>query len=200
MAQMSLYYPTQLETSVSLLPEQLDGNIDNHILSNLKAKVEGKATENGIELRVNRLIDYNYGMIDKANFMGTTVYKVKYECFLCSPIKDLEIVCIVDNIVKGFLIGRNGPVVVAIQFNNIDTQKFDLSGNQVIHKKTKKPIKKGDYLKTSVININNNLGEKNIVTMCKLIDFANKDDIKKFEEDQMFIVSGSTEESQKEFI
>ena len=114
MAQLNLYYQTQLETSVSLLPEQIDGNIDDHLIKNLKAKVEGKSTENGIEIRVNRLIDYNYGMIDKSNFMGTTVYKVKYECFLCSPIKDLEMICVLDNIVKGFLIGRNGPVIVAI--------------------------------------------------------------------------------------
>ena len=172
MAHLSLYYRTQLETKVSLLPEQIDGSMDNHILENVKGKIEGKSIDNGIVLKINRLINYDYGMIDKANFMGTTVFAVKYECFICSPIKDLEIICILENIVKGYLIGKNGPVIVAIQLNNIDTQKFEISGNNIISIKSKKTIEKGEYLKVSIISINNNLGEKNIVTMCKLMGLA----------------------------
>ncbi|XWV26226.1 putative DNA-directed RNA polymerase subunit [Tupanvirus soda lake] len=199
MAQISLYYRTQLDTKVSLFPEQIDGNMDDHILENLKAKIEGKSIDNGIVLRINRLISYDYGMIDKANFMGTTVFPVKYECFVCSPTKDLEIVCVLENIVKGFLIAKNGPVIIAIQFNNIDTQKFEISGNNILYTKTKKPVEKGDYLKVSIININNNLGEKNIVTMCKLLNLANKDEIQSYEQDQLLITNGS-EDDNKEFI
>lgn len=199
MAQIGLYFQTQLETKVSLLPEQINGSFDTHLMENLKAKVERKSNENGIVLKVNRLIDYNYGMIDKANFMGTTVYQVKYECFLCSPVKDLEMVCILDNIVKGFLIGRNGPVTIAVQFNNIDIQKFGINGNNITHLKSKKIIQKGDYLKVTVININNNLGEENIMTICKLINLADKDDIKRFEEDQLLITNGNVDDT-KEFI
>jgi len=199
MAQIGLYYQTQLETKVSLLSEQINGNIDNHILDNLRAKIEGKTNENGIVLKINRLIYYNYGMIDKANFMGTTVYNVKYECFLCSPVKDLEIICILDNIVKGFLIGRNGPIIVAVQFNNIDNRKFEISGNSIVHIKSKKMIEKGNHLKVSIISINNNLGEKNIVTMCKLINLADNEDIKRFDEDQILVTNG-TEDDGKEFI
>ena len=169
MAQISLYYRTQLETKVSLLQEQIDGNMDDHILENLKAKIEGKTIDNGIVLKINKLIDYSYGMIDKANFMGTTVFPVKYECFICSPTKDLEIICVLENIVKGYLIAKNGPIIVVIQFNNIDMQKFEISGNTIITK-SKVPIEKGNYLKVSIISINNNIGEKNIVTMCKLLN------------------------------
>ena len=199
MAQISLYYRTQLDTKVSLFPEQIDGNMDDHILENLKAKIEGKSIDNGIVLKINRLINYDYGMIDKVNFMSTCVFFVKYECFICSPTKDLEIVCILENIVKGFLIARNGPVIVAIQFNNIDTRRFEISGNNIIYTKTKKPIEKNDYLKVSVISINNNLGEKDIVTMCKLINLANKEEIQSYEQDQL-LVTGGNEEDNKEFI
>ena len=199
MAQISLYYRTQLDTKVSLFPEQIDGNMDDHILENLKAKIEGKSIDNGIVLKINRLINYDYGMIDKINFMSTAVFFVKYECFICSPTKDLEIVCILENIVKGFLIARNGPVIVAIQFNNIDTRRFEISGNNIIYTKTKKPIEKNDHLKVSVISINNNLGEKDIVTMCKLINLANKDEIQSYEQDQL-LVTGGNEEDNKEFI
>lgn len=199
MAQISLYYRTQLETKVSLLPEQINGNMDDHLLDNLKAKIEGKTIDNGIVLKINRLIDYNYGMIDKANLMGTTVFLVKYECFICSPTKYLEITCVLENIVKGYLIAKNGPVIVAIQFNNIDSQKFEIHDNTIILSKSKTPIKKGDYLKVSVISINNNLGEKNIVTMCKLLNIASKEEIKSFKDDQLLVANGSVDDN-KEFI
>ena len=63
----------------------------------------------------------------------------------------------------------------------------------------KKAIQKGDYLKISVINVNNNLGEKNIVTMCKLVEFADKDDIKQYEED-LALVANESLSDQQEFI
>lgn len=199
MTETNLYYRTQLETKVSLLPEQINGNMNDHILSNLKAKIEGKTLDSGIILKVIRLIDKGMGVVDKSNLMGTTVYLVKYECFICSPTKNLEIICVVENIIKGYLIGKNGPVMVAIQFNNIDTQKFETSGNSIINLKTKNPINKGDHIKVSIISVNNNLGEKSIVTMCKLLSMASKEDIKSFEEDQILAMDGSVDDDE-EFI
>ena len=96
MANIGLYYNNILETTVSILPEQINSELNNNILKNLKHKIEGKSTEYGVEMKVLRIIDYNYGMIDKTNFMGTTIYKVKYECFVCSPIKDIEFICQID--------------------------------------------------------------------------------------------------------
>jgi len=199
MAQKSLYYQTQLTNKVSLLPQQITADMDKHMLDNLKTKIEKKSTEHGIILNVNRLIDYKYGMIDKANFMGTTVYEVDYECFVCSPTKDLEIICVLENIIKGYLIGKNGPVVVAIQFNNIDTEKFEIVESTLLYKKDKHEINKGDYLKVTVIGVNNDLGEESIVTVCKLLDIANKDEIKRFKEEQYLVTSGTTGDT-KEFI
>lgn len=196
MAQLNLYYQTQLVTKVSVLPEQLNGNLDNHILENLKMKIEGRVIDEGIVLHVNKLINYDYGMIDKSNFMGTTVYQVIYECFICSPIKDLEIICVIDNIVKGFLIGRNGPIRVAIQFNNIDNSKFEINDN-TIYSKAKRAVQKGDHLKVAIISIKHDLGEKHIMAMCKLLDFADKNEIRKFNDEQAS-VTGNT--GDKEFI
>lgn len=193
MAQIRLYYQTQLETKVSLLPEQINGDIDNNILDNLKSKIDTKSIENGIVIRIIKLIDYDYGMIDKANLQGSTVYKVKYECLLCSPIADLEMICVIDNIVKGYLICRNGPIVVAIPFINIDTSIFKIIGDTVQHISTNKEISTGSYLKVSIIDVNNNLGEKKIVAMCKLLNIASKNDIKNFKEEQDLIENEITD-------
>lgn len=191
MAQIGLYNQTQLETKVSLLPEQIDGNIDNHLLTNLKAKSEGKTGENGIVIKITKIINYDYGMITKTNFMASTVYNVKYECFLCSPVKDLEMICVVNNLIKGYIISKNGPIIAVIQFNNIDTQKFEISNDTIINIKTKREIKVDDYIKVSVINVTNNLGEAEMVAMCKLINFADKNEIEKFKNEQNLLKDDS---------
>ena len=196
MTQLGLYYRTQLETKVSLRPEQIVGDMDNHLLKNLKAKVEGKTTEYGIVIKVTKLVDYLNGMIDKINFMSTAVFLVKYECLICSPTKDLEIICVLENIVKGYLIAKNGPIVAAIQFNTIDTKKFEISDKNIISIKTKIPIQKGDYLKLSVISITSNLGEKQMVIMCKLLNLASKEEIKIFMEDQTMITNGNPDDDE----
>jgi DNA-directed RNA polymerase subunit E'/Rpb7 len=187
MSQINLYYQTQLDTKVPLLPYQLTNNIDDAILENLISQVKGKTTENGIVIRVFRLIDYDYGIIDGNNFAATTNYNVKYECLLCSPVKDLEIVCVLDNIIKGYLLGTNGPVTIAVQYSNIDTNNFYNDGSHIKYNKTGKILSKNDYIKVAVIKVNSDMGENSMLAICKLIDLANDEDIRRYKDDQRLI-------------
>ena len=199
MTQSGLYYHTQLKSKVSIAPNELDGDLDNHILKNLRSKVENKCNEHGIIIRVTRVLSYEYGMIDKTNFTGTTIYKVEYECLICSPRKDVEIVGIIDNIIEGYLVARNGPVVIVVSINNVESQKFQIKDNSLVYLKTKKAVEKGDYIKVSVINTSNNLGEKRTTTICKLLDIATKDDISKFNDEQN-LINGDNIADDEEFI
>lgn len=199
MTQSDLYYRTQLEVKVSIQPNQADGNIDEHIFNNLKASVEKKSIDNGIVIKVNRIISYNKGQIDQANTMGIAVTTVKYECFLCSPTKDLEIICKVTNIFKGYIICQNGPVVVAVLYNGIDTQKFEVVDSVVVNIGSKEPIKKEDFIKVSIVSINNNLGATTIVTIGKLLSMATKDEINSYKEDLLLIDEG-IDDGQQELI
>lgn len=184
MASLHLYYLTQLKTTVSLLPEQINYSLESHLLTNLKSKLEGKTIDNGIVMRIYRLIEYNNGLIDKINFMGIVVFTVVYECLLCAPIKDLEIVCLVENDIKGYLIARNGPVVVAIRHNNVDLNRFEINNSTIVHKQTTITVSKGSYLKVTIISINKNAGEKTILTACRLNNIATEEEIASFNNDQ----------------
>lgn len=201
MAQINLYYRTQLETNVSILPQQIDGNIDDHMLKNLRHKIEGKTNENGFVLKVNRLISYDDGMIDKANSMGTTVFPVTYECFICSPTIGLEIICVIENIITGYLVAKNGPIKCAIGYINIDHKKFEISDKNVVFKKTKEALKKGDYIKVSIINISfkNHYGKKYMHTVCKLLNLASKTEIQAYDDDQR-LVDDNVQVNDDEFI
>jgi len=195
MAQINLYYRTQLEEDVTLLPKQTDANIDKHLLDNLKTKILKKANDTGIVLRVNRLIGYNRGMIGENNFMASTVFKVKYECLLCSPSKGLEIVFVVDNLVSGYIVGKNGPVVVAVYNHGIDTKKFSRIDNNIVYNKTKEPIAKGDYLKVLILKTSIHRDATSIYAICKILDYASKAEIKIFEEDQAIVTNAEPDDS-----
>lgn len=194
MAQISLYYRTQLETFVSISPDQINADINDNILNNLRTDVEGKSNENGIVLKINKLISYDQGKIDRVNLTGAVIYFVKYECFVCSPTKNLEFVCELENIVKGYILGKNGPLVVIIQLNHVDTQRFELINHEVHYiKKSKNTESKvkldiGDFLKVSIINVVNNLGENKMFAMCKLINMAKPDEIEDFKRDKALII------------
>lgn len=184
MAQLNLYYRTQLTEKVSLLPEQINGNIDKYLLENLKNKIEGKVISLGYVLKIIQIISYDNGMADKSNFMGTTVYRVVYECFICSPIRNLIITCILQNKLKEGLLAHNGPITIFIYPTDIDPQKFEINDKNILYKKNGSIIDIGAHLKVSILNSKIALGEKTIVAVCKLLDIADSDDINNFEKDQ----------------
>jgi DNA-directed RNA polymerase subunit E'/Rpb7 len=89
--------------------------------------------------------------------------------------------------IKGFIVAQNGPVIIIIQEINIDTNKFTISPSGIIHDETKKKISKGDHIKVSVINTDSNKNDNNITAICKLLDVATRDEIKRYNEDQKLI-------------
>lgn len=187
MAQLNLYYQTHLNAIVILLPSQSDADMDDHLLFNLTQQIKGKVAEDGIIIKIYRLIDYDYGVIDKTNLSCDIKYNVKYECLLCSVQQHLEIICVVSDLVKGLIIAQNGPVVVVVPMASVDTNKFTLVQQTVVHEETKKKLALRDYIKVSVINTDSNKGDNNITAICKLIDMANNDEIKRYKEDQALI-------------
>ena len=187
MAQQSLYYRTELETKISVFPNQLNGDIDDHILANLKEKVEGKTMENGLIIRVNELIDYWNGVIDGINNMGTTVFNVKYECYICSPTKNLEVTCRVQSIIKGYIVSMNGPLSSAVQISMIDDKFFNVNGDTVTHIESDRVISHGDYIKVSIAGINSMFKKQNIMVYGKLLGFATDDEIEIYKEEQRLV-------------
>lgn len=199
MALINLYLNTQLDEKVVLSPNQLNNNLNENIFNNLKKKVEGKTGEHGIIVKVNKLINYDYGMIEKANFSGSVIYKVNYDCLLCSPIKNLEIICQINNFVKGLIVTSNGPIIAVVQTNNINSQIFSVNNNDFIITKSNIPLKKKDFIKISIISYKVNLGEPNITCLGKLLDIASSNEIKIYN-DQQALINDRTADQIEEFI
>lgn len=186
MAQLkSLYYQTEIRGTVSLSPNQLNANIKDEILKNLRERFESKTTEYGLVIGINAISNHSFGVIGKYNFMAITDFQVKYACLLCSPIKNLEMICQVNNIIKGYLICSNGPITAAVPFSNIDTTIFEISGDNVKHSVKNKFISVGDFIKVSIADTKTT--NTNISVVCKLLNVASSADIKKYESEQKLI-------------
>ena len=193
----SLYYRSVLEENVSLLPSQMDGNLEEHLLSNLKNKVENRPFTKGFIIRVIRKLEISNGIIDKSNFTGTAVIPVKFECYICSPLKDMEIICSYENIVKGFILTSNGPVKMTILYNQIDTNKFSITkdsenDDQLIYNKTKEKVEIGTYVRVAIISVADNPSKKQISSIGKLLDIATNDEKKAFEDEQRYVYNNSS--------
>lgn len=202
MSQTELYYRTQLRDKITVLPNQCDALIDDHILHNLKLKVEKKVGDNGMVLYVTRVLNYNNGIIDGVNLMSSTVYTIYYECFFCSPIEGMEIICVIENSMKGILIARNGPIYAGIEIgpSKIDTQKFEINNGKIYYKKNNTQVDKGTFVKLEIINRKLNSRESNISTVCKLLDLATKSEIQMYEQDQKMILGIDVNDDAEEMI
>lgn len=196
MTQSTLYYRTQLTTDVILFANQINGNMEEHLLENLKANIEGKVTENGNVIKVLKLVSYERGKIDTSNFSANVVFPIKYECFLCAPVKDMEMVAKVKNTtIKRIIIAVNGPVLASISLSDVDTTKFRIQDNDVYYVANDKIVSKNDYIKVVVTGANNIKGSRNIMAVCKLVDMASPSEIERFKKDKV-LVHGETDDDE----
>ena len=187
MIQQSLYYKIQLEEKISILPEQINGNLEQNMLHNLKEKLEGFSTNKGIIMKVLKILSYDYGFIDQDNLTASVLYNVKYEAYICSPTNGLEVICMVQKIINGYIFALNGPLMIVISTLNLDSEQFTNYNGEITINSTKKKIKVDDLIKVHINSININLGEKTIMAMCKLINLASEKEINKYNSDMDFI-------------
>lgn len=199
MTQTPLYFFSQLQEIVPLFPNQLDSDIDEHLLTNLKNKVSGKVIKETFIVRVNRIISYDHGMIDPSNFMGTTVYNIVYEALVCEPKPGTEIVCVLENVFNGFIIGSNGQIVITIETNNIDNVAT-FRNEKLFYPQSDKEVPIGTHMRASVINVRSGQYEKQIITICKLLRISNKDDIEQYKNEQNLIKPVTDNDAIQEFI
>jgi len=200
----SPYYRTQLDENIPLYPDQIGANFMDHLLNNLRTKVEKKCVKDGYVMKIIRIVKINSNRIDGENFTANGVFNVTYECFLCSPVKDMIFTCMVqNNIGAGFIDAVSGPIRVVILLNDIDGERFEIKNNAktLIHKPTGKHINEGTHVVVLIKFIRVNSGENFITVIVKLIDLANEEQIKQYDNDvQMVIGEDTSNESHKEFI
>jgi DNA-directed RNA polymerase subunit E'/Rpb7 len=188
----SIFKATELNHRVILAPYQLKPETSNEtfedrILLNLKKQYEGKNNDTGYIASINRIRpDYECGELDHSSNKGIVIYDITFDCMFCT-IKQGDIIVskITQLNITEMIKSINGPLVIIVQYDAIDTNKFRIQNDgkiQVI--KTKKILQVDEYIKIVVIGHRLFKDDKIIVIAAKLVDVASEKDIKKYNKDK----------------
>jgi DNA-directed RNA polymerase subunit E'/Rpb7 len=199
---ISPYKNVEQYTMILLEPYQMNSDIRIHLKANLKKKVEKKCNKNGYIDEVYKIVEHGDGIMHPENLSGNVLYNIKYHCKLCLPIENSVIISQVKVINQDLVITINGPIMNFIPKDNIDSTIWNVYENFKHMKKENTNLKIGDFVLVQILNKRINSGDSQIKTICKLLDFASTNQIKKyFENSTDEIVNVNTmEEDQTNFI
>lgn len=155
----SPYVNTFLYSVVSLHPSQFDNDIYKHLKGNLVRKLQGKCYKSyGYISKIYKIEDRQGGEIIAEDPSASALYKVKFSCKICRPLKGTIIICEVMSINKSLIHLRNGPINVlifeesgAVNQNNFI---FDDKKNVLIAKignNQKIPVVAGTFVEIKVV-------------------------------------------------
>lgn len=177
------YINTELMTSVTIHPRQMDNNIYKHLKENLVSKLEGKCyNKYGYISKVFKILKYSKGIIVPENPTASALFDVKFSCKLCRPIKKRVIVCKIQKITKMFFNASNGPITVIVTMDRLNSKNFffDQKLNKLFVKDTNgsKEILAGSYVKILLENVTFNDMDKIIMAIGNLQSLATHEEIK----------------------
>ena len=191
---ISPYKNVEEYTQILLEPYQMNTDIKIQLKANLKKKVEKKCNKNGYIDQVYKILSYGDGIMKPENLSGNVLYNIKYLCRLCIPIENSIIISQVKVINQDLIITINGPIMNFIPRDHIDTVYWDILDNFKYKLNDNRKLKIEDYVLVQIINKRINKNDVQIKTICKLLDFANENQIKDYFENNNSLTSVNTNE------
>lgn len=175
---VSPYRNIKQYTRILVEPYHMNSDIKNNMKIILKKKVEKKCNKNGYIDEVYRILEYSDGIMPVENLNGGAIYNITYHCKICIPIENTIIIGLVKVINQELVVAVNGPIMIFIPKENVDTNIWDIPEGY-IHKSSKPPRKllAGDYVKIQILDKRINQNDSQIKTMGKLLDLATPDEI-----------------------
>ena len=166
-------------TKVQIKPHMMNSDIKNNMKLVLRKKVEKICNKQGFIDEVFKIESYIEEDIAPENLSGSVNYNIAYHCRICIPIENTQIIAQVKAINQELVLASNGPIMIFIPKNNIDSKVWDVTEN-FLHLKTRTKLKDNNYIKVEIINKRINQGDFQIKAIAKLIDFATEKEVKDF--------------------
>jgi len=175
----SPYKNIEQNTKIILEPYQMNSDIRNHLKFNLIKKIEKKCNSYGYIDTVHKITKFSDGIMYPENLSGNVIYDITYLCKICIPIENSVIIGQIKVINFELVFAVNGPIMIFITRNNIDSTFWDVSNN-LTFKNTNTKLNIGDYVKIQIINKRINEGDTQIKTIGKLLDIPTEKEIEKY--------------------
>ena len=166
-------------TKIQIKPHMMNSDIQNIMKLVLRTKVEKRCNKNGFIDEVHRIDSFSNEDMRPENLSGCVNFNIAYHCRLCIPVEDTIIVAQVKAINQELILAQNGPIMIFIPKDNIDTNNWDIS-EKFMNTKTKEQLKVNNYVKILIVNKRINQGDHQIKVIGTLYDIASEDEVKKF--------------------
>jgi DNA-directed RNA polymerase subunit E'/Rpb7 len=164
---------------IQLKPYDMNNDIFNNMLKVLKNKVEKTCNKNGYIDTVYKITSYSEGEIPAENLNAAANFVVNFDCKIYIPIENSIIIGLIRIVKNDLIIAINGPIIIFILKQNIDTTIWNIHDNYE-NRVTKKKLAIGDHVKIQILNKKINKNDKQINTIGKLLDIANAEEIDKY--------------------
>ena len=145
----------------------------------LKKKKEKKCNNNGFIDEIYRILEYSDGMMPPENLNGSIIYNITYHCKICIPIENTLIIGLVKVINQELIIAINGPIMIFIPKENIDTNNWDIIDGYKNNNNNKKLII-DDYIKIQITDKRINQNDNQIKSIGRLFDIATPEEVNKY--------------------
>lgn len=178
------YIYTKLSTKISLRPDQMNNKIYINLKNNLTKKILNKCYKNyGYVIDIYKLDDTKNNTIPAENLSGSAVFDVTFSCKLCRVVENTYIICKVFRINRALFVASNGPIVVIITNDKINSDIFFTDHNNVLryrdnNKSTR--LEQGDFIVVNIINKEFYDKDDKIIAVGFLERMAKDEDIEKF--------------------
>lgn len=181
------YINTKLSTTVSLRPDQMDNKVYINLKRNLEEKINSRCYKDyGYISNIYEILEYKDGVIEAENLMGSAVFDVSFSCRLCKPLKNHIVVAKIKRVNKVLITAENGPILIIITNDRVDSDVFFTDNNNNIRYKkdgSSEMLKSGDYVKITIRSVVFNDQDTKIKAMGYLENIATDKEIKQHFED-----------------
>jgi len=181
MALQQIFVDLTLHDIIPAEPWQLNNELYLHLKQNLKNKVEKRCIDAGYICKISDIVDYKDGYMLAEDFSGNVMFKIKYNAKACIVVPNIQIICKINQMVKGIIVAHNGPVVVLIKYIDINTNVFKIgnTGN-VVHVKSNKQLAQDVYIKITVKSKKSYNGESQLGVIGYIEDLATDEQINEY--------------------
>jgi DNA-directed RNA polymerase subunit E'/Rpb7 len=194
---VSPYKNIKQHTKIKLEPYHMNSDIRNHMKLVLKKKVEKKCNKNGFIDEVFKILEFSDGILIPENLDGSAIYNIAYHCRICIPIENTIIIVTIKMVNPDLIVAINGPMLIFIPKNNVDTIIWDIPENYN-HRKTNKKLVIGNFVKIQITNKRINQGDSQIKIMGNLQDFATNEEVEKYYGSKIIKTETQTQEENVE--
>ena len=166
-------------SKIQVKPNQMNSDIMNIIKMTLRKKVEKKCNKNGFIDEVYNIEESEAMDMEPENLSGCCNFRVTFNCRICIPVENTQLVVQIKNLNQVLILAMNGPIMIFIPKENIDGNVWDVY-DHFQHRKTKEVLKVNSFVKIEVMKARINQLDYQIKVIGRLLDFATEEEVNNY--------------------